>query len=323
MAAYWLQSLTPAAACQLFYVVASLFVLGITIMPDSAKGLLLSYGPRSQQKQRQRQTDQKPIAEQSQNANGDAWFIQLLDWITSIGKVPHSWFAHFYIISVVCSAFWATQFFTNGRILRSAVSQGSFAMTASERGMTMDQVVLTWILMSLQGGRRLYESLFVMRSSSSRMWFVHWALGLAFYFSTSIAVWAEGSRAILHSRHQIADLEMPTFKTVLGTLAFFVAWLSQNRCHVYLSTLKKYSLPDRGLFRFIVSPHYTCECCLYLALAIVAAPAGKPINRTLLCAAMFVAINLGATAAGTKQWYEEKFGADKVRGKWRMIPLVY
>jgi 3-oxo-5-alpha-steroid 4-dehydrogenase 3 len=36
-----------------------------------------------------------------------------------------------------------------------------------------------------------------------------------------------------------------------------------------------------------------------------------------------VAVNLGATAKGTKAWYEQKFGADKVAGQWLMIPPVY
>lgn len=180
------------------------------------------------------------------------------------------------------------------------------------------------------------------------MWFVHWVLGLAFYFFTSIAVWAEGCGeymsdlgfpaydmiwkemlsnscigSILPSSRGFDNVEMPPLKTVLGTTTFFIAWTWQNRCHVHLANLKKYSLPDQGLFRFIVSPHYTCECALYLALAIVAAPEGRSVNRTLLCTVMFVAVNLGATAAGTKQWYIEKFGADKVRGKWRMIPWLY
>jgi len=127
----------------------------------------------------------------------------------------------------------------------------------------------------------------------------------------------------LPSSRGFDNIEMPPPKTVLGTSFFFVAWIWQNRCHVYLSNLKKYSLPDQGLFRFIVSPHYTCECALYLALSVVAAPEGRSVNQTLLCAVMFVAVNLGATAAGTKQWYIEKFGADKVRGKWMMIPWLY
>lgn len=97
----------------------------------------------------------------------------------------------------------------------------------------------------------------------------------------------------------------------------------QYKCHKYLSSLRKYSLPEEGMFRYLVCPHYTCECVLYLALAVVAAPGHQLYNKTLMCAWLFVSVNLGVTAIGTKKWYADKFGSDKVRGKWKMIPLLY
>lgn len=190
----WIQHLTPAQACQYFYTFATLLVLGITIMPGTAKGILLAYGPRLPQNQQEQKhavtTDGAQRTNPTQQRQIDEpWFVKFLSWITSYGKVPHSWFSHFYVVSVICSTFWGVQWITDGNILRLMASYGYAPATPS---MTMTQVILTWFLMSLQGGRRLYESWFVMRSSSSRMWFVHWALGLAFYSFTSIAVWAEG-----------------------------------------------------------------------------------------------------------------------------------
>ncbi len=109
----------------------------------------------------------------------------------------------------------------------------------------------------------------------------------------------------------------------MGIPTFLAAWIQQHRCHTYLAGLKKYSLPDDGMFRHIICPHYTCECLLYLSLAIVAAPEGRLCNRTLLCALVFVAANLGATAGGTKQWYIGKFGAANVADRWRMVPWIF
>lgn len=77
------------------------------------------------------------------------------------------------------------------------------------------------------------------------------------------------------------------------------------------------------MFRRLICPHYTCECLLYLSMAVVAAPAGQLCSRTLLCGLLFVAANLGVTAGGTKRWYAEKFGEQAVREKWTMIPLLY
>jgi 3-oxo-5-alpha-steroid 4-dehydrogenase 3 len=60
-----------------------------------------------------------------------------------------------------------------------------------------------------------------------------------------------------------------------------------------------------------------------LSLAVVAAPTGCWVNGSILCSLTFVLANVGSTAYGTKIWYAEKFGADKVEGKWIMIPFVF
>lgn len=111
---------------------------------------------------------------------------------------------------------------------------------------------------------------------------------------------------------------------VPSTLAvFFAAWLKQNECHRYLASLKKYTLPSQGMFAYFVCPHYTCECVIYLAISFMAAPQGALFNWSVLCGLAFVAVNLGGTASGTRQWYAQKFGADKVAGRWNMIPFVF
>ena len=99
--------------------------------------------------------------------------------------------------------------------------------------------------------------------------------------------------------------------------------MKQYQCHAYLASLKKYSLPEQGWFRRITCPHYTCECLLYLSLAVVAAPEKQFCNSTLLCGLAFVAVNLGVTANGTRQWYMAKFGAERAKSRWRMIPFVF
>lgn len=64
--------------------------------------------------------------------------------------------------------------------------------------MSFEQVKITWIMMFVQGSRRLYESLFITSpagsKSSSKMQAWHWVLGLLFYLAMSMAVWVEGIR---------------------------------------------------------------------------------------------------------------------------------
>ena len=73
-------------------------------------------------------------------------------------------------------------------------------------------------------------------------------------------------------------------------------------------------------FQVVISPHYTAECLIYLSFAIMAAPGGAFVNRTLLCAFLFVYVNLSVSASTTKKWYADKFGKEKVARRGEMIP---
>ena len=88
----------------------------------------------------------------------------------------------------------------------------------------------------------------------------------------------------------------PSLHSFVSVLLYLVAAGVQHDCHAYLSSLKTYAVPDHPAFHRLVCPHYFAECLIYLALAIGAAPAGQIINRTLLCALLFVIANLGSSA---------------------------
>lgn len=116
---------------------------------------------------------------------------------------------------------------------------------------------------------------------------------------------------------------------------FMLASGFQYDCHAYLASLKNtkqtdavaatshYQLPEHPAFSICWTPHYLAECLIYLALAIAAAPKGAVLNWTFVTTLVFVMTNLGVTAFGTGQWYEQKFGAEAVKGKARMIPFIF
>lgn len=217
--------------------------------------------------------------------------------------------------------------------------------------MRFEQVLVTWLLMFAQGSRRLYECLALSAPSKSKMWFGHWSLGLLFYIGTGLAVWVEGACmwSILlcicdHTDSSLATLQThrlsasdftpsaPGLRTIIGVLIFLLASGMQHDCHAYLASLKKpangenkseYQLPDHPAFNLSLSPHYFAECMIYTALSILAAPEGTWLNWTLVTALIFVVVNLGVTADGTRKWYREKFGAEAVAGRARMIPSIY
>lgn len=209
--------------------------------------------------------------------------------------MPHNYFTHFYLLSVACSLFW-----------------GWWLQVWSANG----QLQIVWGLMLLQGVRRLLESNAYTSTSKSRMWFAHWLLGLVFYLTINVAVWIEDPAG---------NAIGLAFTALLP--AILMAHVLQHSYHAYLYHLrtenKGYQLPTHRIFSNLLCPHYTCETAIYLMLSILAAPEGRVVNWTLLCGAVFVAVNLGVTAIGTKEWYMEKFGRDKVGPRKRMIPGIW
>ncbi|KAH6610720.1 hypothetical protein Trco_000740 [Trichoderma cornu-damae] len=313
LAAPDLGDLSPAEWCQVFFIFSASSVVMLQLLPDHMRRTLLDYGAR-------RAT---PNQAPGQKAEVEAPKAGFLDVLTSYGQLPHAWFIHFYIASVSWSIFWGWQFLSKGTVMRTvAEMQHRSAVATPSPEVELTGTLVAWLLMSSQGARRLFECLFVMRRGSSPMWVVHWALGLAYYTALGVSVWIQGSGAILQSWESPRPIRF-TPQIIIGAAVFGFAGAQQSNCHRHLASLKKYTLPNEGWFRYLLCPHYTFECLLYLSLAVVAAPTGCVFNRSVLCSLVFVLANLGTTAYGTKVWYANKFGADKLAGKRTMIPFVF
>ncbi|OAA34460.1 3-oxo-5-alpha-steroid 4-dehydrogenase [Metarhizium rileyi] len=293
-----LSTAPPSTYCQAFFLLAAAPIVALQFLPQDARSALADYGAR-----RRHGVDSS-----------------LLGRVTAAGQLPHSYFWHFYLLSVGLSAFWAWQYFVRGSVLFLVADRQ--ASLSGERSGDPGRVVLTWFMMAAQGGRRLYECFRVVKPGRTPMWFVHWALGLGFYSFMSVSVWVEASGGILESWQAPAVAVSWTWTSTFTLVLFLAAWLKQYECHAYLASLKKYTFPDKGMFKYIVCPHYTCECVIYLAISIMAAPPGKTFNVSVLCGLGLVLANLGSTAQGTKHWYAAKFGAEKVASKWSIIPGV-
>lgn len=325
-----LSEVKPAQWCQAFFLLAAGGVAAVAAMPRHAKALLVDYGARKSPKQ---QADRSPAKSPSRGR-----LLCLLDIITSYGQVPHSWFGAFYVVSLAFSIFWLAQYFRGGAVLQMVASSQASARAPSA---TLAQVALGWLMMFLQAARRVWEHVTIIKPSKSTMWVVHWLLGLSFYLVISVSIWIEGSGMVPSQRgvagpaadcctgaildpeaSQAGDAES-ILKSAVAVPVFLLAWANQYRCHAHLAGLKKYSLPEGGMFRHYICPHYTCECLIYLSMAVATAPRGSWCNRTLLCALVFVVANLGVTASGTRKWYADKFGVGAVANKWNMIPVFF
>ncbi|KAB8343165.1 hypothetical protein FH972_022755 [Carpinus fangiana] len=236
----------------------------------------------------------------------------LLDSVAAV-RVPHAWFNHFYVLSLLVSCFWASQILSDGSFFEWLATREVVARSAS---MSLDQAMLAWAMMTFQAGRRLYECLDNHKPSASKMWVGHWAAGLAFYAAMGVAVWIEASLRSLH-------IDPPSLRTFVGLPIFVLASGIQHDVHDHLASMKKYSLPKHPMFATCICPHYLAECFIYLSLAIVAAPQGHILNWTIVSGLMFVGINLGVTAKGTRLWYARKFNDERIMLKACMIPGIF
>lgn len=268
-------------------------------------------------------------------------------------KLPRSWFAHFYVACVVCNLFWGWQIATHGSVYRLFSSWVAAEKEWKEGdkpvvgGQTVYQVVVCWMLLLIQGSRRLYECIYVSKSGTSKMWVGHYFLGIGYYVVMSIAVWVEGTGlhyplsccAINRADHDgplvaidkfdftISSVHSligpPSAKSFFGILLFILASGMQHDCHTYLASLKKYTLPAHPAFDLIVCPHYFAECVIYLALAIMSAPRGRGVvlNTTMVTGLLFVGSCLGCSSLMSREWYEGKFGRHTVEREFLSFSL--
>lgn len=157
------------------------------------------------------------------------------------------------------------------------------------------------LLVHLQ--RRCFESLLIMPSSDkSSMHLLHYLAGVTFYPVTGLVV-----------------ARVPTPRLHPSAIACFIALgTCQLHAHYVLGRARRMStgyqpLPSTLMFKHLLCPHYLCEICFYLGLALVHANID-----TLLCLA-FVFTNICVSGHQTKLWYRKQFGPDK---RWAVLPLL-
>ncbi|KAE8451213.1 hypothetical protein EG329_004377 [Mollisiaceae sp. DMI_Dod_QoI] len=164
----------PSTLCKVFFGLGIAVDLGGTLIP-SFKENIMNYGSRGI-------SSQLSTSKSSKTKLGNPF-----ECIASI-QVPHTWFTHYYVVSVASSVFWAHQIYTLGPVFNLLASYS----TKSHEGMTVNQIFLAWLFMAIQGSRRLYESIVLTKPSQSKMWFGLWLIGIAYYIFMGLSVWIEG-----------------------------------------------------------------------------------------------------------------------------------
>jgi 3-oxo-5-alpha-steroid 4-dehydrogenase 3 len=159
---------------QAFYTLSATSILLAAALPP-LKSRFVAYGKTS-------------VAAPSSGPSSSSTISKTLDFAATL-TVPHHFFARFYILGLALSIFWAVQCITH-----STLFQVLAAHSGGGGGMRIEQVLLAWACFTAQVTRRLYECLYIQRpGSTSRMWILHYVVGLLFYTFMSVGVWIEGS----------------------------------------------------------------------------------------------------------------------------------
>lgn len=296
-----------------FYLLSASLILAVRLLPP-LRDRFLAYGARDLG-----ETSSNSAKRNSQSSGSAAQFLDTFAML----KVPHHWFVHFYVLSVSCSLLWLQQISMKGRLFKLLAPNSDIYMS----DFSLSTTWLCMLLMFVQGIRRLYECIAFSKPSSSRMWIGHYFIGLAFYAVTSVAIWIQGVTSIPNVAHDglTSFFGRPRLQTWLGVLLFGSASFMQHDIHAYLASMRTYKVPEHWAFRYTIAPHYTAESVLYLGLSILAAPEGQIFNWTIMCTLVFVVINLGVTAGGTKEWMMNKFQEQRsqIDRRWKMLPGLW
>ncbi|MCO5564061.1 hypothetical protein L7F22_017717 [Adiantum nelumboides] len=176
---------------------------------------------------------------------------------------------------------------------------------------TTTRLLLTASALSLHFGKRLLEVLFIHKYSGSMEAKMSILVSGAYAAATGLILFAQQVAA--------EKGKSPPIDLMKWGIGLFVVGITGNFYHHYLlSTLRsdkkpsngksQYKIPEGGLFRWVVCPHYLFESIGFLGIALIA---------QTFCA-VIVAVGMSASLCArsykTKDWYLKKidgFPADR------------
>ncbi|XP_012065490.1 polyprenol reductase 2 isoform X2 [Jatropha curcas] len=232
--------------------------------------------------------------------------------------VPQRFFLHFYLVGVALTTFLLIIIWGYAYKLASLDSGSLDYSTAASQLVGGSQIyslhvshfptlayrhkiwisVFLLLLMEMQVLRRLYETVYVLKySSSARMHIFGYLVGLFFYTVAPLTLcYSCAFEAFNFAAYQMIEANVKNQQTVavdfdwwrlvkpfvklgwchwVGAAIFAWGWLHQLRCHAILGSLREdreqneeYGIPRGDWFEIVSSPHYLAEMIIYLGMLI-------------------------------------------------------
>lgn len=175
--------------------------------------------------------------------------------------------------------------------------------------------------------------------SMSPIHVVVWANAIAFQLTNATCI---GSWLAAYGPTTQAEWHAQGFSTLrfgVGVLAFGIGLTSNYFCDEELREIRRkeqrrqaklagegrksiekhYSVPNNGLFKYMLYPHYFMEWIEWLGFWIAGGSSFAPARAFLLAE---ISAMLPRAVSG-KKWYAQKFGEEKIKGKYAIIPGVW
>lgn len=311
-----------------FFTLSTAGLLAASVLHEPLRPLL-NYGKTLSASQSDASASAANTSDAEQRQDSSSLLHRVASW-----RVPRSYFGHFYILSTLLA----------GCAVLLCLHTGRRPIAPA--------------LMLVHSARRLLETLHLERPSGSMMWVGHYLAGVSFYTFANLAylLHALSSPSAESARGRIQSMSPATMLAMAG---FLLANAAQWHAHATLAHTRA-ALPAgtyvdvrRGLFAYVVAPHYTAEMVLYLCIALAgtfasAARSGSAELRVSSSAsandallwlpvAWTVAI-LSLSARSTDAWGRARFpdswdgvrkstqtgeGSRRSGRRWVVIPFVY
>ncbi|ORY60072.1 3-oxo-5-alpha-steroid 4-dehydrogenase 2 [Pseudomassariella vexata] len=178
----------------------------------------------------------------------------------------------------------------------------------------------------------------IIQPSMSPIHVVVWGAAIMFQLTnaTCIGSWLAAYGPMTQAEWKAQNSSVLQF--FIGLVIFYVGLISNYFCDEELreirrqkqrrqeklardgqkSIQKHYSVPENGLFRYMLYPHYFMEWIEWTGFWVATGFSCTPA-RCFLLNEFFAMLPRAVNGA---KWYKEKFGEDKIKGKWVVIPGV-
>ncbi|XP_017480562.1 PREDICTED: polyprenol reductase [Rhagoletis zephyria] len=241
--------------------------------------------------------------------------------LISLTEIPKSWFKHFYIFAFSWSLL-ALVLVLKGFIAKAEAPEmvltflDFMAGGQANRSVQVDSTcaLVATVLMTMQCGRRFYETNFVqIFSKNSRINWSHYLVGYIHYFGAILALLANTQGFVRGTQPSPFSLKQISLVQYLCIFIFHFSWTQQYKSNMILVNLRKdaksgeikteqHLLPTGGFFNMISSPHMFFEIVMYVAVL------GLMLNSTTwLLIFIWVFSNQLMNALLTHKWYKENF----------------